>query len=60
MKTINALTLSTALVALAAPALARSQGDMLPGLGLHAVIPTESRSTTAAGPIRVDDNARPF
>ncbi len=59
MKTLSALTLSTALVALAAPAMAQSKGDMLLGLGLHWVIPTDDYSATAAGPIRVDDNVRP-
>ncbi len=59
MKTLKALTLSTALVALAAPALAQSQGDMLLGLGLHAVVPTDDWSMTLAGPVQVDDNLRP-
>lgn len=59
MKTLSALTLSTALVALAAPAMAQSKGDMLLGLGLHWVMPTDDYSATVAGPIRVDDNVRP-
>lgn len=59
MKTLTALGLATALATAASPALAQSQGDMLLGLGLHAVIPTDSYSATAAGPIRVDDNIRP-
>ncbi|WP_397544342.1 OmpW family outer membrane protein [Roseovarius salis] len=59
MKTLTALTLSTALAAFAAPAFAQSQGDMLLGLGAHGVLPTDDYSATLAGPIRVDDNIRP-
>lgn len=59
MKTLTALTVTTALLTAAAPALAQSKGDILVGLGLAGVLPTNSYSATAAGPIRVDDNVRP-
>ncbi|WP_306154914.1 OmpW family protein [Roseovarius sp. MMSF_3281] len=59
MKTITALTLATALTAVAAPALAQEKGDMTLGLGLHYIQPTDSYSTTAAGNLRVDGAARP-
>ncbi len=59
MKTLTALTVTTALLTAAAPALAQSKGDMLLGLGLAGIIPTDSFSTTLAGPMRVDDNVRP-
>lgn len=59
MKTITALTLATALTALAAPALAQSKGDMTLGLGVHSIMPDSSYSATTAGPLRVGDNARP-
>ena len=58
MKTLTALTLSTALAAMAAPAVAQSQGDMTLGLGVHWIEP-DSSSLTAVGPINVDGNARP-
>ncbi len=59
MKKLTALTLATALTAVAAPALAQEKGDMLLGLGLHYIQPTDSYSTTGAGNLRVDGNARP-
>jgi outer membrane protein len=59
MKTLTALTLTTALATLAAPAFAQSQGDMTLGLGLGYIEPTDSYSTTGAGPLRADGNARP-
>ena len=59
MKTLSALALTTALASLAAPAFAQSKGDMMVGLGLHSIMPTDSYSNTLAGPVRVDDNARP-
>lgn len=59
MKKITALTLATALTAVAAPALAQEKGDMLLGLGIGYIDPTDSYSATAAGPLRADGNARP-
>lgn len=59
MKKITALTLATALTTVAAPALAQEQGDMLLGLGIGYVQPTDSYSATGAGPLRADGNARP-
>ena len=59
MKTLSALALTTALVSFAAPAFAQSKGDMTLGLGVAWINPTDSYSATVAGPIRVDDNARP-
>mgnify|MGYP005838552991 CR=1 FL=1 len=59
MKTLTALTLSTALAAgLGGPALAQSQGDMLLGIGIGWIEPDDS-SNTVVGSIDVDGNARP-
>ncbi|MCZ4351149.1 outer membrane beta-barrel protein [Roseovarius aestuarii] len=57
-KTTTAFALA-ALVASAAPALAQSKGDMTLGFGIHNVMPQGGNSTTAAGLLNVDDNARP-
>jgi outer membrane protein len=63
MKHISALISSTALtaaaIALAAPALAQSKGDMTLGLGVAWINPTDDYSTTTAGGLRAKDNARP-
>jgi outer membrane protein len=59
MKKLTALTLATALTAVAAPALAQEKGDMLLGLGVGYIQPTDSYSATVAGPLRADGNARP-
>ncbi|MEQ9260966.1 MAG: OmpW family outer membrane protein [Roseovarius sp.] len=59
MKKTTALALTTALCTLALPAAAQDRGDMFLGLGVHSVMPTNSYSTTLAGPVRVDDNIRP-
>lgn len=58
-KTRALLTLTSALVAFAAPALAQSKGDMHLGVGLGWVKPDSSYSNTAAGPLRPDDDVRP-
>jgi len=58
MKKLTALTLATALTAVAAPALAQEQGDMLLGLGIGYIQPTDSYSGTANN-LRADGNARP-
>jgi len=59
-KTLSALSLTTALVCgAAAPVLAQQKGDMTLGLGLHWIEPDSSASTTTAGPVKVDGNARP-
>ena len=59
-KTLTALTLTltTAIAALAAPALAQERGDLTIGLGLGWVEPTK-KSNTNAGRIDVDGNLRP-
>jgi len=59
MKKLTALTLATALTAVAAPALAQEKGDMLLGLGVGYIQPTDSYSGTPGTPLRVDGNARP-
>ncbi|MRU14348.1 OmpW family protein [Roseovarius sp. A21] len=59
MKRLTALTLATALTAVAAPALAQEKGDMLLGLGIGYIQPTDSYSGTPGTPLRVDGNARP-
>ncbi len=53
------LSVTTALVALASPALAQSRGDMTLGFGIGWVEPDSSYSNTAAGPLRPDDDIRP-
>jgi len=58
MKKLTALTLATALTAVAAPALAQEKGDMLLGLGLGYVMPTDSYSGTANN-LRAGDDIRP-
>lgn len=58
-KTRALLALTTAFAAFAAPAFAQSQGDMHLGVGLGWVNPDSSFSTTAAGPLRADDDIRP-
>ncbi|WP_417727557.1 OmpW/AlkL family protein [Roseovarius sp.] len=58
MKHITALTLSALLASAAAPALAQEKGDILLGLGLGWVEPTQN-SNTLAGQIDVDGNLRP-
>lgn len=57
--TLAALTLSTALVAVAAPAFAQSKGDITLGLGVGWVSPTNNFSNTAAGGLRVGEDVRP-
>lgn len=57
--TLTSLTLAALLAGAAAPALAQSKGDFTLGFGVHSVMPDDSASTTAAGPIDVDANARP-
>ncbi len=59
MKHLLTLTSAAALAAFSTGAQAQSQGDILLSLGAHAVIPTDSFSTTAAGQVRVGDNIRP-
>lgn len=58
MKHITALTLSALLASAAVPALAQEKGDILLGLGLGWVEPTQN-SDTIAGRIDVDGNLRP-
>jgi outer membrane protein len=59
MTTRIALTLAAALAsAAAAPALAQSQGDILLGIGVGYVMPTDSYSGSGNN-LRADDNARP-
>jgi len=59
MKKLTALTLTTALTAVAAPAVAQEKGDMLLGLGIGYIDPTDSYSGTPGTPLRADGNARP-
>jgi len=56
MKTITALTLTTALATLAGPALAQSKGDMTLGLGVGWVDPGSASTTLAAkiGTVQID------
>lgn len=59
-RTAIALTLAAAAIAGAStPALAQSKGDFTLGFGIHNVSPQGGTSNTTAGPIKVDDNARP-
>lgn len=59
MKPLLTLTVSAALAALSTAAFAQSKGDILLSLGAHAVLPTDSFSTTTAGQVRVGDDHRP-
>lgn len=56
--TLTALTLTTAIAALAGPALAQDRGDITLGFGLGWVEPTQDSDTTV-GTIDVDGNLRP-
>ena len=58
MKKLTALTLTTALTAVAAPAVAQEKGDMLLGLGIGYIDPTDSYSGNGNN-LRADGNARP-
>lgn len=58
MKQLTALTLAALMASAAAPALAQEKGDILLGLGLGWVEPTQN-SNTLAGQIDVDGNLRP-
>lgn len=58
MKKITAPTLCALMAIAAAPALAQSRGDMTLGIGIGWIEP-DSSSTTTAGVISVDGNARP-
>lgn len=59
-KTVTTLALTAAAIAgLSAPVAAQSKGDFTLGFGIHNVSPDSSASNTTAGPLKVDDNARP-
>ncbi len=58
-RTISALVLSTAMAALAAPALAQSQGDWTVGIGLGYVDPKSDNGTLAKAKATVDSDTRP-
>ncbi len=57
---LAALTLSTALVALAAPAFAQSQGDWTVGIGVGYLDPKSDNGTLAGLDAEVDDDTRPI
>ncbi|WP_170375109.1 OmpW family outer membrane protein [Ruegeria conchae] len=57
---LAALTLSTALVALAGPALAQSQGDWTVGFGVGYLDPKSDNGTLAGFDAEVDDDTRPI
>ena len=57
---LAALTLSTALVALAGPALAQSQGDWTVGFGVGYLDPKSDTGTLAGFDAEVDDDTRPI
>ena len=59
-KKLAALTLSTALVALAAPALAQSQGDWTLGIGVGYLDPKSDNGTLAGAPATIDADTRPI
>lgn len=54
-----ALALSTALVALAGPLAAQSQGDWTVGIGIANVNPKSNNGTLAGGAATIDDSTRP-
>lgn len=55
----KALVLSTAMAALAAPALAQSQGDWTVGIGVGHVNPKSNNGTLAGAKATVDSDTRP-
>jgi outer membrane protein len=57
---LAALTLSTALIALAGPALAQSQGDWTVGFGVGYLDPKSDNGTLAGFDAEVDDDTRPI
>ncbi len=57
---LAALTLSTALVALAGPALAQSQGDWTVSFGVGYLDPKSDNGTLAGFDAEVDDDTRPI
>ncbi len=59
-KTLAALTLSTALVAVAAPALAQSQGDWTLGIGVGYLDPKSDNGTLDGLDTEVGSNTRPI
>lgn len=59
-RTSAALALSTALVALAAPAFAQSRGDWTVGVGVGYVNPKSNNGTLAGASATVDSDARPI
>ncbi len=59
-KKLAALTLSTALVALAAPALAQSQGDWTLGIGVGYLDPKSDNGTLAGAAATIDADTRPI
>ena len=59
-KNLAALTLSTALVALAAPALAQSQGDWTLGIGVGYLSPKSDNGTLAGANATIDSDTRPI
>ncbi len=60
-KTLAALTLSTALVALAAPAMAQNQGDWTVGVGVGYLDPKSDNGTLSGGlDVEVDSDTRPI
>ncbi len=59
-KKLAALTLSTALVALAAPAFAQSQGDWTVGVGVGYLDPKSDNGTLAGFDAEIDSDTRPI
>ncbi|WP_170325686.1 OmpW/AlkL family protein [Ruegeria arenilitoris] len=59
-KTLAALTLSTALVALAAPAMAQNQGDWTLGIGVGYLDPKSDNGTLAGAKATIDSDTRPI
>ncbi len=59
-KKLAALTLSTALVALAAPAFAQSQGDWTVGVGVGYLDPKSDNGTLAGFSAEIDSDTRPI
>ncbi|WP_170331470.1 OmpW/AlkL family protein [Ruegeria arenilitoris] len=59
-KTLAALTLSTALVALAAPAMAQNKGDWTLGIGVGYLDPKSDNGTALGLDVDVDADTRPI
>jgi len=59
-RSLTALTLSAALIAIAAPAIAQSQGDWTVGVGVGYLDPKSDNGTLAGADAEIDSSTRPI